>query len=90
MNGVASCRLITSCLCAVRRWVVGPFDTVAIHRERAAGRHYTVATYCEWPADWRCPIAVLQTPCSHVLSAFNVPLAACLVCAWYWPYRMAP
>jgi hypothetical protein len=67
----------------------GRLGTVAVHREWVAGRRYTVVAYCELPVDWRCPIAVLQNPCPHVLLAFNVPPTPCLACAWYQPCCVA-
>jgi hypothetical protein len=69
--------------CVARHRVVGPPGTVAVHREWATGRCYSVAAYCEWPADRRCLVAVLQTPCPHVLLVFNVSPAACLTCTQY-------
>jgi hypothetical protein len=75
--------------CAAPRRVVGPPRTVAVHSEWATCRRYTVMACCEWPADRRCPVAVLQAPCPHVLLAFNVPSTACLACTWYWPCRVA-
>jgi hypothetical protein len=63
--------------------------TVAIHREWTAGRCYIVVTWCEWPADRRCPVAVLQTPFPYVLLVFNVPPAACLAYVWYRPCCVA-
>jgi hypothetical protein len=45
----------------------GRLGTVAVHREWVAGRRYTVVAYCELLVDWRCPVAVLQNPCPHVL-----------------------
>jgi hypothetical protein len=76
MEVVTYCRLTTLRACVAWRWVVGPSDTVAVHREWATDWRYTIATYCEWPVDRRCPIAVLQTPCYHVLLVFNVSPAA--------------
>jgi hypothetical protein len=70
------------------RRVVGPPDTVAVHREWAAGRCYTIVACYEWIADRRCLVAVVQTPCPHVLLAFNMPPAACLPCVQYRPCRV--
>jgi hypothetical protein len=39
--------------------------------------------------DQHCLVAVLQTPCPHVLLAYNVPPAACLACARYRPCHVA-
>jgi hypothetical protein len=46
MEVVASCRLATSRACAVRRRAVKAPGTVAVHREWAASRLYTVAVCC--------------------------------------------
>jgi hypothetical protein len=73
MEVIASCCLTTSRACVALRRV--------IHREWASGRHYTIAACCEWPADQRCPVAILQTPYPHVLLAFNVLPVVCLACA---------
>jgi hypothetical protein len=51
MEVIASCRLATSRACATRCRVVGPPNTIAVHREWAVGQCYIVAAYCEWPAD---------------------------------------
>jgi hypothetical protein len=89
MEAVASCHLTMSRACVVRHRVVGPPDTIAIHREWAVGQRYTVAIHREWPADRRCHVLVLQTSCPHVLLVFNVLPAACLACARYRPCRVA-
>jgi hypothetical protein len=92
-----SCCLPTSRACTARRRVLGWPDTIAVHREWAAGQRYTVVSYCDWLADRCCPIVVLLTSSPHVLLAFNVPLAACLTCTQYqlchvasWKIRSRP
>jgi hypothetical protein len=46
MEVVVSCRLATSRACMAWRRVVGPLGTVAVHREWAAGRRYTITACC--------------------------------------------
>jgi hypothetical protein len=89
MNVIASCRLAMSHPCTARRRVVGVPGTIAIYREWAVSQCYTVAGCYEWLVDRRYPVVVLQTPCPHVLLAFNVPPAARLVSARYQPCRVA-
>jgi hypothetical protein len=46
MEAVVSCHLVMSHAYAVRRRVIGPPDSVVVHREWVADQHYTVVACC--------------------------------------------
>jgi hypothetical protein len=89
MEVVTSCRPATSLACTAWRQVVGSLGTVAAQLSRVVESPRTVAIHREWAAGLRCTVTVLQSPCSHVLLAFNVPPATRLVGAWRQPCRVA-
>jgi hypothetical protein len=89
MEVVSSCRLTTSLACAAQRRVVGSLDTIVARLPRVVEPPRTVAIHCEWAAGLHYTVAVLQSPCSHVLLAFITLPAARLAGARRRPCRMA-
>jgi hypothetical protein len=76
MEAVTSCHLAMSLTCIVWRRVVGSLGTVAARLPRVIEPPRTVVTHCERAVGLRCTVTVLQSPCPHVLLAFNASPAA--------------
>jgi hypothetical protein len=87
---VTSCRLATSLACAVRHLIVRSLGTVAARLPRVVEPPRIVVTHCERAAGLRCTVVILQSPCPHVLLAFNAPSAARLAGAQHRPCHVVP
>jgi hypothetical protein len=92
LNGMkvdTSCRPAMSLTCTARCQAVGSLGTVAVWLPRVVEPPCIVAIHYEWAMGPRCTVAVLQSPCSHILLAFNVLPATRLAGAWRRPCHVA-